>query len=723
MKLISCKINGFGALKNQSINFNNNLECICEKNGFGKSTLFAFIQAMLYGMGTTGAKDKELYMRAHFLPFDGTAFGGELAIQVREKTYYIKRTFNNRTSTQDTLSVKDGNGIDVTSELPNDLGKHFFGIDEDAFQRTVAFSGEAFNNGAGDNETISKKLNTAATGIDPQSKDKAIDELDKLIKEIGNDRRRRDPGKIAIINEKIDNLEKKIATLEATSQGLPEKHLSLENLEKQFLETKQKLDAINNAKTVLAYWEHYEGLTHLLKTKIDAKSELSAKYPKGFPSDEQTQSLKVCNETIVAAKAVTQQRHESIVTSQNIPSDEKLNEIKAKAKQYSDNQIRLQTIATQQAPAPKMPIGIIIAGIVLLIVGVVLAFTVSSAGYVAVVIGAGMTAFALSKAMSKTQTPNNDGIRIKQDNDILENELRDFFSQFGMHSTQFSAHCLQLEKAIISHLEHEKLLLENEKKIACCEKQIASIFAALSLEPCQDIPQAIFKFSNDRNQMAQITKEIANMQQRCEDYKQEKNLTEKPVIDDSDLERLKAKHKELQSNITRIEDEIKQDEDAVSDIDSLQEQKENLLCEKSNLQAELAVIEKTKDFIEQANKNLLEKYVAPIKGKYVDFIKDLLPSLANITMDHTYKISFQLQENGTPRDCAHLSSGERICLEMALRMALIHNMFKEEPPFIMMDDPFAELDEENLSRAKDMVRALSAQTQIIYLCCHPNRAI
>ena len=195
------------------------------------------------------------------------------------------------------------------------------------------------------------------------------------------------------------------------------------------------------------------------------------------------------------------------------------------------------------------------------------------------------------------------------------------------------------------------------------------------------------------------------------------------MIDDSDVEQLKAKHKELQSNITRIEDEIKQDEDAVSDIDSLQEQKGNLLCEKSNLQAELAVIEKTKDFIEQANKNLLEKYVAPIKGKYVDFIKDLLPSLANITMDHTYKISFQLQENGTPRDCAHLSSGERICLEMALRMALIHNMFKEEPPFIMMDDPFAELDEENLSRAKDMVRALSAQTQIIYLCCHPNRAI
>ncbi|MCF0187492.1 MAG: hypothetical protein HUJ98_13525, partial [Bacteroidaceae bacterium] len=465
------------------------------------------------------------------------------------------------------------------------------------------------------------------------------------------------------------------------------------------------------------------GMTQHLSDKINEKAKIDAKYPNGFPTDEQKQNLKDYHNAIEEATAAIQRRNDSIFSSKNIPSNVKMDEIKAKAKQFNDNQLRLQSLATMQETAPKMPMGILIVGIVLLVVGVWLAVTISSVGYAAVGVGALLTVFALTKSMSKSQTPNNDGIKIKQDNDILESELREFFSQYNMFSTQFTAHFQQLEKEINSYQEYKKLLIDSKKKVEDCQKQIASISASLGLEPPHDIPQAIFQYDRDQSQMAEIEKEIKKFQQQCEDFKAEKGLTEKPVIGDCDVEDLNRKDKDLQYNITRLEDRIKEDEDVVSEIDALKEQKKELLKEKSNLEADFKVIEETINFIELANKNLLEKYVAPIKNKYKEFIQRLLPNLSTIAMDHTYKISFQLDENGTPRDCNHLSSGERICLEMALRMALIDNMYKDERPFLMLDDPFTDLDEENFNKAKAMVRNISERTQVIYLCCHPTREI
>ena len=46
MKLIECYVNNFGVLSDFSFNFKNGLNVIKEENGFGKSTLAAFIKSM-----------------------------------------------------------------------------------------------------------------------------------------------------------------------------------------------------------------------------------------------------------------------------------------------------------------------------------------------------------------------------------------------------------------------------------------------------------------------------------------------------------------------------------------------------------------------------------------------------------------------------------------------------------------------------------------------------
>ena len=60
MRLISCYIDGFGKLNNMEVQFEDGINTFVQDNGWGKSTLAAFIRVMLYGFdGETKRNDIE----------------------------------------------------------------------------------------------------------------------------------------------------------------------------------------------------------------------------------------------------------------------------------------------------------------------------------------------------------------------------------------------------------------------------------------------------------------------------------------------------------------------------------------------------------------------------------------------------------------------------------------------------------------------------------------
>ena len=95
------------------------------------------------------------------------------------------------------------------------------------------------------------------------------------------------------------------------------------------------------------------------------------------------------------------------------------------------------------------------------------------------------------------------------------------------------------------------------------------------------------------------------------------------------------------------------------------------------------------------------------------------------------RLNFELNSNleisglayGSSKSLQFYSSGSQDIITFCARLALVDALFKTVKPTIILDDPFTNLDKDNLSIAIDFVKELNKEFQIIYLICHESRKL
>lgn len=209
MRLIECYIENFGKISKQKFTFTNGFNCICQNNGEGKTTLTVFIKVMLYGMSDTKRAAISENERRHYLPWQGGTCGGYLTVGIGDDTYRIERTFAPKAAddTYRRVDLKTGAVCDDGKEC---FGERIFGIDAEAFERTVFHSEKSLSSKT-DNKTISAKLSDlVGTDGDIGVMDDAFKRLEEQRKEY---QKRGGSGKIADIRASITDTELKISEM------------------------------------------------------------------------------------------------------------------------------------------------------------------------------------------------------------------------------------------------------------------------------------------------------------------------------------------------------------------------------------------------------------------------------------------------------------------------------------------------------------------------------
>lgn len=218
MHMERLEIKGFGRLHGLELQLVKGMNLIYGRNESGKSTLQAFIKAMLYGLkGGKPARDGLPAPLKRFRPWNGSAYGGVMEYSLESGlAFRVERDFE-----RNTAELYDAHFNNITGEflLGRDkllsFAERQTGMNEICFEKTVFIKQlETSLDEAGAAALSSRLVNAGETGYEDVSLKKADKALKgALIRHVGTDRSSARP---------IDRLNARLAELEAAKASLGE---------------------------------------------------------------------------------------------------------------------------------------------------------------------------------------------------------------------------------------------------------------------------------------------------------------------------------------------------------------------------------------------------------------------------------------------------------------------------------------------------------------------
>ncbi len=207
MRISKAVIQNFGKLKDYSITFSEGLNVVYGNNEAGKSTIVAFIKAMLYGINTQkkNIRDND---RKRYIPWDRDVASGELQFISGHLIYQIRRSFGERKS-KDKVEVLNGvSGEEIIFENMDKPGKYLFDIEDSTFEKTTLIRQLSNEVTKESSDEIQKYLtNLQGSGDASVSYNQARKKLEDYRKEITNTARK--PGILDRLKDEYHkNLEK-----------------------------------------------------------------------------------------------------------------------------------------------------------------------------------------------------------------------------------------------------------------------------------------------------------------------------------------------------------------------------------------------------------------------------------------------------------------------------------------------------------------------------------
>ena len=322
---------------------------------------------------------------------------------------------------------------------------------------------------------------------------------------------------------------------------------------------------------------------------------------------------------------------------------------------------------------------------------------------------------------------------------LAEEKIRAFLSSFGRTFQPDLA-----GKEIMDVLKNQtayQVLQEKKKRLEGYEKMRSDaeirlsgfLCGVLGEEARKEEPEAVLNRLNEMTAALKTSgEECRRAKQAVERFEAEHDVTALTLIRQpesretleevaSGLEKNRKDTDGLRDLETRYEQENERLRERLSDLEDASARLGELKEERSALQEKVRIMEKTKAFLAEAKRSLAEKYADPVEKSFEAYAKTILGDTGlkfELGSDGTAVI----EDRGMIRSVDLFSSGYQVLTYFCLRLSLVDAMYVNERPVLFLDDPFAELDEDKLEKAKALLQSAAKRYQILYFTCHPSRA-
>lgn len=354
MKIISCHIENFGKLSDASFTFQDGCNVILQENGWGKSTLAAFLKVMFYGFSNDKKRDESENERKKYKPWQGGVYGGQLTLEVDDKEYIILRTFGKKES-EDTFMVKDKTTNLESKRFSQRIGEELFQIDSESFIRTIYVSQNDCETFVTD--SINAKIGNLVENTDDINNFETVNT--RLSSELNKMSPARKTGSLSGLKDEIVGLEQSIQKGSQIERAVKEilalkdkKHNELEEINIEKVQQQKVSEKISYEKDIQANKLKYADLYENYQRR-KADQEMAAKFfPGSLPQmEELTGLIDLCSnasilqntvETNTLSEAELGNLHSLANSySQKLPSDQELSQMEDVVRDLSARKIEI----------------------------------------------------------------------------------------------------------------------------------------------------------------------------------------------------------------------------------------------------------------------------------------------------------------------------------------------------------------------------------------------
>lgn len=709
MKLINCKIQNFGKLHNVNCDFNAGCNTWLKENGWGKSTLAAFIKVMFYGFDNESKRNDYDNERKRYKPWQGGIYGGQITFEVNNRLYTVVRIFGDKEK-EDTFSLRDAKTNLESTDYSSKLGEEIFNLDSGSFKRSIY--------------TAQNDCDTAICG--------------NIELRLRSDKDR-DVCYDTVKNEEESDYEKAAAFIKAELDRLTPNRKTGELSRLKEKADKYKND-IKNIELIDKEIEKCRNMTDKMKECFSYSLELEAKQREAdiYSFDLQEEQLYGYYEKIFEysypAYDEIREKTEQIIKLQGYK--DRIYEFSQSGKITKENTGEQSRKILKEKKKVRRRItqvkGGVLTGTVFMLAGIISTFlklfnpfnaVILIIGAVIVLAGIFMMLYFKEKIKDIEDNEAESGdlrkshFKTVQSGRVYDEISNDMYEEYRGVSMQIQSMEEEINEFLGRYYENYESCDEALQYMRKLEKDLRTF---------EKLSEKKSRYNDAKNQLVRCEENIKKFIDKLICIEKESGGEYEALFlnlkDDfgkkTSADKLIAANTALNTYESRINQLLEEKET----LNGKKYELDNILKMYEKESKRYSLLKQTGEFLEIARQSYLSKYMQPFKSSF-DKYYAIMTGLSDNNYNMDADMNLSINEYGILHDRRFLSAGNKDLVGICIRMALLEAMFVKEKPFIILDDVFVNLDSDRLELAKKFIRELEKEYQIIYFTCYLGRVI
>lgn len=762
MRLLNCQIENFGKLHELSLDFRDGLNVFLRENGFGKSTLAAFIRVMFYGLsGERKAQDSD-NERKKYRPWQGGSFGGSLCFALDDgKCYRITRHFGERKG-QDQFMLYDAETNLPSKDYSERIGEELFHIDETSFRRTCFIGQQALETG------VTSEINARIGNVseDPEDMNRYAEVIEQLKDEINALSPARRTGAIFKKRLELEALKSGCAGREEEERQAVEGAAALH----QARETKQRLQSVlesTNRRLVQQSQQQdairdrmeYDRLCAARSESVTRLLEQERRYL-GASFDELSGEQR-------AQQLQRELRRLQETFRSGLPSEAEMRGAEKRLGRIAwladriagleqQGGRRRRKASPQKSAQQARAFAGLLLSLLLLLLGVYCLLHFSGnilPGVVLLGLAALLLLLSIGRFVRSTGAKSEDQERMAAMQNMsveferLNQELNRFLGRF-YPEMDYSATTDYAAVAEGDDAGGEDIDRRHPNRAALLRRLGTDMLAYSRLT---DIRTLAIELS--KRQETQEAFERSHDMEKLRAIRRPAEAAESLAALSQQMQTLRAQLEELDARIRQLSSQQETSERRLAELYEMERHAQQALEDLSAMEQRYHLLTLVRDHLTKARNDFTKQYMDPMMDAFTKYYRILanasdatLATTPGGTMPETTSpmpapagsaalsssqapIPFRMDADfnvhllaeGEERNTELLSAGYRNLVELARRMAFIDAMYEEEKPFILLDDPFINLDPPKVEGGMRFLEAIARDHQVLYFTCHESR--